>query len=260
MLKTGLSSNAFKYLSVEQVIKIAIDANLDGIEWDGDIHVPRGDITKAKKVSILTRNAGLDVIGYTSNIIVGIDSQNFDKFRDVLWTAKALKTSVIRVYAGKKKLKYASDDYIKKFILESKIYAEYVKKENMTISFNFEENSLMESNESALSLLERINHNNVFLNWKPSLDMGVKERVDGLKKLLSYIRCVYTFYSQGSIIFPLIDGYNEWIKYIEILKKSENDIYLLITQFDKNESQQLNLDAKVLKDFVKWSQREIVNH
>ena len=66
MLSTGLASVTLRSLPCEAVIKAAVDAELQGIEWGGDVHVAPGDVSWAHRVGGLTRDAGLRVVSYGS--------------------------------------------------------------------------------------------------------------------------------------------------------------------------------------------------
>ena len=47
-LKTGLTSVTFRRKTQEEIVALAAQAQLDGIEWGGDVHVPPGDLPAAK--------------------------------------------------------------------------------------------------------------------------------------------------------------------------------------------------------------------
>ena len=49
-LKTGLVSITFREKSPEEIVGLVVEAGLDGIEWGGDVHVPHGDLAKAREV------------------------------------------------------------------------------------------------------------------------------------------------------------------------------------------------------------------
>lgn len=62
----ALTSVTFRSLGVDQVIALAKEAGLDGIEWGGDIHVPMGDLSAARIAGEKTSAAGLSVLSYGS--------------------------------------------------------------------------------------------------------------------------------------------------------------------------------------------------
>lgn len=65
-LKSGLVSVTFRNLAIKEIVKIVVEAGLDGIEWGGDIHVPHGDLQVAKQTMRMTEDAGLTVTAYGS--------------------------------------------------------------------------------------------------------------------------------------------------------------------------------------------------
>ena len=78
---TGLTSVTFRHLSPSEIIRLAQKANMDGIEWGGDIHVPAGDKPTAKIVKEQTMHAGLQVFSYGSYYRL---SENA-RWRALLW-------------------------------------------------------------------------------------------------------------------------------------------------------------------------------
>jgi 3-dehydroshikimate dehydratase len=51
MLIPGLVSVTFRKLSPQEIIALTAEAQLQVIEWGGDIHVPHGDIQQAENVA-----------------------------------------------------------------------------------------------------------------------------------------------------------------------------------------------------------------
>ena len=61
MIRPGLCSVTFRSLPVEEVVRHAASAGLEGIEWAGDAHVPPGDLDAATHARTVTEEAGLAV-------------------------------------------------------------------------------------------------------------------------------------------------------------------------------------------------------
>ena len=51
MIRTGLCSVTFRSLPPREVVRVAAEANLDGIEWGADVHVPVGELATAEDVA-----------------------------------------------------------------------------------------------------------------------------------------------------------------------------------------------------------------
>ncbi len=59
MIRLGLCSITFRKLTPAAILALARQANLDAIEWGGDVHVPHGDVDTARNVRRVTRDEGL---------------------------------------------------------------------------------------------------------------------------------------------------------------------------------------------------------
>ena len=71
MLIPGLVSITFRSLAPEEIIRLAAQADVQSIEWGGDIHVPAGEVDRAREVGRWTREAGLMVSAYGSYYRLG---------------------------------------------------------------------------------------------------------------------------------------------------------------------------------------------
>ena len=99
MICAGLVSVTFRQLSPAVIIGLVQRAGLKAIEWGGDIHVPYGDIARAREVRRATEDAGLRVAAYGSYYRVGHEEPG--PFQTALETAVAPGAPAIRVWAGK---------------------------------------------------------------------------------------------------------------------------------------------------------------
>ncbi len=103
MLYPGLVSVTFRSLDCKKIVELVKKAGLSSIEWGGDVHVPQGDMKKAKEARKMTEEAGLVTAAYGSYYRVGCESIKTGEkadFKKTLETALELNTPVIRVWAG----------------------------------------------------------------------------------------------------------------------------------------------------------------
>ena len=91
-IQLGVTSVTFRKKSVDEIIELARRAQLDGIEWGGDIHVPAGDLQSAASTAAKMRTAGLSVFSYGSYFY----GDKGESFSPVLSSAKTLGAPVIR--------------------------------------------------------------------------------------------------------------------------------------------------------------------
>lgn len=85
-IRTGLTSVTFRQKTIDEIVALARKAQLDGIEWGGDVHVPAGDVQAARHAAKATADAGLSVLSYGSYF----HGDEGEDFAPVLESAKAL--------------------------------------------------------------------------------------------------------------------------------------------------------------------------
>src|ERR1019366_2311398 len=102
MLIPGLVSITFRSLAPEEIIRLAAQAGARAMEWGGDVHVPAGEVDRAREVGRWTREAGLMVSAYGSYYRLGGGGNESAPFERVLGSAAAVAAPTIRVWAGAK--------------------------------------------------------------------------------------------------------------------------------------------------------------
>ncbi len=246
MIYTGLVSITFRQLTAEQVIKIVKESDQQAIEWGGDIHVPHGDIMRAREVCKLTKKAGLITAAYGSYYRVGI-SQNFEK---VLETAVALGAPTIRVWAGDKASDEADKVWWNKVIVESRQIAQMAQEKGIKVAYEYHANTLTDTNETAIELLAEVNHPNMFTYWQPHNDKTMQYRLAGLSQVLPYLCNMHVFYWKNKKRYPLSEGKERWKKYLEVVSSTKEKHFAML-EFVKDDSvAQYVEDAKVLKELL----------
>ncbi len=73
MICPGLVSVSFRSLNCKEITELVKNAGLSSIEWGGDIHVPQGDLKKAREVRKMTQDAGLMTAAYGSYYRAGCE-------------------------------------------------------------------------------------------------------------------------------------------------------------------------------------------
>ncbi len=251
MNKTGLTSITFRNLSVEEVIEIVKDANLDAIEWGSDVHVLPGDLETATHVKSLMDKAGIVTSSYGSYYRVGI--KNEYSFEDVLASAKALGAEDIRVWAGRKGSLDADAEYRKSVEEDSYRIAEMASLEGIRVSYEYHGKTLTDTPESALNLLKTVNHPNMYLYWQPAVDLPVEQRLEDIENVKGYITNVHVFSWNVIDRLPISDKFDSWKKYVQSINedKTIETRYFLI-EFVKDDSvEQFKEDAQTLIELVK---------
>ncbi len=253
MIYPGLVSVSFRGLNCKQITELVKKAGLSSIEWGGDIHVPQGNLKKAREVRKMTRDAGLMTAAYGSYYRLGcelIKTGERADFEKTLATAIELNAHVIRVWAGDRGSAEADASWRKKITEETRRIADEADKENTAIALEFHGGTLTDSNQSCLELLEKINRPNVNTYWQPPVGSSMDYGLEGLRMLLPYLSNIHAFHWEDRERRPLAEGAEEWHNYIDVIKKAEGSRHIML-EFVKDDSpEQFLEDAAVLRELL----------
>ena len=255
MLRTGLVSITFRTLSPERIIELVARAGLEGIEWGGDIHVPHGDTARAREVRRWTVDAGLAVSSYGSYYRVGHDEPA--PFDAVVETAVALGAPIVRVWAGRQGSAETDRAYRDRVVEDSRHIADLAQKAGLLVAYEFHGNTLTDTNESAIGLLQQVAHKAVVSYWQPmqvqSLPLGEAEayRLAGLRTILPWLAHLHVFHwADGGGRRPLVEGKAPWRERFRLVRRTGRDHYALIEFVQDDEPDAFLHDAAALKE---WS-------
>jgi sugar phosphate isomerase/epimerase len=237
----------FRKLHAREVVELVKKARLTGIEWGGDIHVPHGDTVWAREVAKMTKEAGLKVASYGSYYYAGTEGP--PSFEATLDSACALGASIVRIWAGKKSPAEATAADRKRVADDTVRAAEMAAKRKITLAFEFHNNTLTETTESALRLLKKIGRADVRTYWQPHSREPMSVQLRELDAVLPWLAHVHCYHWSGNERRPLADGEANWKQYLDRIRQAAGDRYVMI-EFVKDDSPQAFLrDAATLR---KW--------
>jgi len=218
--KAGLLSVTFRDKSPEAVIQLVEQAALEGIEWGGDVHVPAGDTERASRVSRMTREAGLDISAYGSYYkfedIEGRPQNEGPDIEAVFDVAEALGTEMIRIWPGSRGSGEATADWRCALVSRACDIAEQAQKRGLQLGFEYHDNSLTDTKESAAQLLDEIGKPNVSLFWQTNREIPHEESLAGLKLLADRITNVHCHHliKENNPPFELLEyGESGWMSW-----------------------------------------------
>ena len=218
MIHPGLCSITFRQLTVAEIVALAARAELDCIEWGGDVHVPHGDMARAREARNATQDTALRTVSYGSYYRVAESEAEGPRFEAVLETALALGAPNVRVWAGGRGSADADATYRRRFVDETRRIATLAASADVAVSFEFHGGTLTDTNDSARALLDEIAHPNVFSYWQPAVGRPVEYRLAGLRKLLPWLTNLHVFQWAGASPAierqMLAEGSGEWAAYL----------------------------------------------
>jgi len=252
MLIPGLVSVTFRALAPEEIIRLAIQAGVQSIEWGGDVHVPAGEVDRAREVGRWTREAGLMVAAYGSYYRLGGDGNDAAPFERVLAGAVGLAAPTIRVWAGTKGSADCSPGERRKVVDDALRVAEMAGRAGITISLEYHGGTLTDSRASVRSLFDELAHPNIEFLWQPSNGEPVEACTERLLDVLPRLRNVHVFHwwPTAADRQPLIEGEAGWRTYIEIVRETGRSVDFLL-EFVVNDSPgQFLADAATLRRWL----------
>lgn len=251
MFYTGVASVTFRKLDASSIIQLAVESELDGIEWGGDIHVNPYDLKNAQMIGEATRKADLKVISYGSYYTLSDSVDPRDDFMPYLKAAEMLGAPLIRIWCGNRSPEDADDLYYEKIIENGKRLADMCAKKGIKAAFEYHRNTLTQDSLSALRVLKGIGHPFIYTYWQPNPQKNHNENLFELHQINTWLSNVHVFYWKDGIRFALKDGFNEWAAYISYIDSLKGD-HALILEFVKNDSiESFIRDSCALKKLVK---------
>ena len=259
MLTTGIVSVTFRQLDIFDIIRIAAENGLDGVEVGGDVHLLPGDLEKAAKIRQAAREAGVTPLSYGSYYrCLGSEEDE----RTLISTALALGASNIRVWAGDKgsvdQFGYAApydgdaqSGYRDRVISTARRLCEAAAESGLTVSFEWHMGTLTDTCVSAVDTVKAIDCRNMYLYWQPNQFRDFDTNLAELKAALPHVSTVHVFSWKGKDMFPLADQTKEWKAYIKELKADSRDHALLMEFVPHAVEDELVRDAAVLGKWIK---------
>ena len=244
-LSPGLVSITFRSLTPAAIIELAQKAGLHAIEWGGDIHVPPGDVAKAREVARQTTGAGLRVSSYGSYYRAGADP---DSFRAILESARALAAPRIRVWAGQQDASKTAPGDRAAITADLRRIARLAAGEGIRIALEFHGGTLTSEARSAAALFTDLAGEAVDAYWQPRVGASVPEALSDIAILSPWLCHAHVFQWNGiPDRFPLEDGAHAWPAYLHALSQLSRPVEVQLEYVRQDDPEQLLCDAACLR-------------
>ncbi len=251
MLQSGLVSITFRKLAPAEVVALVRQAGLRGIEWGGDVHVPHGDLRRAREVRELTREAGLMIPAYGSYYRAGQSESAGLPFSKVLESALELGAPLIRVWAGAAGSATTDDDARWHIVSDLKRIADLAAKAGVRIAAEFHGGTLNDTNASASQLLLEVDHPNFYSYWQPLAGLSDEVCIEGLTSLSPRLAHMHVFqWRTPQDRQPLVAGAGRWPQFLRQALATPGDRYALLEFVQDDAPGNFLRDAATLKTWL----------
>lgn len=252
MIHPGLVSVTFRKFTPVEVAALVKRAGLRSIEWGGDVHVPHGDLGRAREVREVTLEHGLVTAAYGSYYRCGQGETTGPSFEHVLETAVELGAPTIRVWPGGAGSDAVDEEGRWKIINDLRRIAGLAARAGVSISTEFHGGTLTDTNESASKLLVEVDHANVFTCWQPHNGEPTEECVAGLKEVLPRVSNIHVFHwwPTAAERHPLAEGAERWAQFWPALKQAPGDRHALLEFVQGDAAEAFLRDAVTLRQWL----------
>lgn len=261
MWKTGVCSISFRKHSIEEIVRAAAEAGLDGIEWGSDVHVPSGDTEMALKARAVTEKAGLQCLSYGGYYRLGCGTQ--EEFEGLLACAEAMGVRDVRIWGGKKGSTELNGEDWAALVSEAKDCADKAQARGMVLSLECHNWTLTDEWHTAKKFIDEVNSPALRMYWQPNQYRSEEYDLEALTELVGTVTNVHVFswgYMDLSeqnpelVRLPLADHSDMWARRLNILEEQlradEEHSFILEFMHDDN-IETLKETAAVLNGWLK---------
>ena len=259
MIHGGLVSITFRSLSPRAIVGLVSRAGLQGIEWGGDVHVPHGDLDRAREVRQLTLDAGLQVAAYGSYYRVGCAEKTSGLyFPRVLESAVALGAPVIRVWAGDRGSAVSDAAWRETVAMDARRIEHMAREAGIGVAFEYHGGTLTDTGESARQWMQAVGAAGLTCYWQPPVGLEDELRVEGLRQILPWLGNFHVFFWKTGVDAqsppdrrPLAEGIESWSRYLSVIRQAPAAHRYGLIEFVRNEDpDQFLQDAAVLHSIL----------
>ncbi len=244
---TGLVSVTFRKLGTDEIIALTRLSGLQSIEWGGDVHVPPGDLRKAREVGAMTRGEGLEVAAYGSYYKLGMSGEEALPFESVLETAVALGAPVIRVWAGSEGSEKAGRER-DKVLRDARRAAELAAAAGVRVGLEFHAGTLNDTPEAARLLWKELDHPALCSLWQPLVSLSESENDEALEAVLPRLSHVHVFHWLPNYERrPLAEGSIQWSRWLKTILNHRKETPLLLEFVAGDDPANLPAEAAALR-------------
>lgn len=248
-MRIGLCSVTFRALGVGDVVRAAVDAGIEGIEWGADVHVPPGAMDVAADVAKRCADVGISIPSYGSYLAAGKSAAS--RVGPVLETAAALGASNVRVWCPFGVPPGRDEGLFAAAAGALAAWAGEAAALDLTLSLEFHVDTLTETAAAAGKLLDAAGRPaNLFSYWQPVVGRSPGEELAAIADDVSHLH-VFQWRPDGERR-PLGDGHDTWPSLLRtpLGDRWTGDRYAFLEFVRDDDPDQLVADAAILRGWL----------
>lgn len=194
IVQFGFTSTSFRQIkSLEKIVDIAVSAEIDCIEWGGDVHVR--SVADAKRAKELCDKAGIRINSYGSYYRVGCN--NADEWKGICEIAEAMGARSVRVWLGRADSEKTDEETYKAIVDDTKKICDVAKEYGIIVCPECHDNTFNNNTDAFLKIHKDAARDN-FRTYFQSRYKRLAYDLDRIERTLPYIETVHISYSEQS--------------------------------------------------------------
>ncbi len=187
----ALCTIAFREKLLDDALDIARCIGFEAVElWGREPHVAEAyDYNRTRLIKQKCEERRLTIAALGSYLRFGATRKNSATadLRNILQTAYTLRAPIIRVWASDVGSAEASPQIWKKTVAEAREACQRCQKLGITLAVEMHDNTLADTADSTLRLIEEVGCDNFRVNYQPSAIEGMEDPIQRLEKVLPYV-------------------------------------------------------------------------
>lgn len=193
-MQFGFTSTSFRQIkNLKKIIEIAVRAEIDCIEWGGDVHVR--STSDAKRVKELCDNAGIRINSYGSYYRIG--SKNQDEWKKICEIANAMGAKSVRVWLGKADSEKTDETTYKNLVEDAKTVCGIAERYGLIVCPECHDNTFNNNTDAFLKIHSDVGCDN-FRTYFQSRYKRLEYDLDRIERTLPFIETIHISYSEQS--------------------------------------------------------------
>lgn len=191
-MQFGFTTTTFRNIrDIKKIVKIAVDAGVDCIEWGGDIHVK--DIETALHVKKLCDAAGIAISSYGSYYRIG--SKKTEEWKNICEIASAMRASSVRVWLGKTDSEKTDETTYKTIVEDAKNICNIASEYGLIVCPECHDYTYNNNTDAFLKIQKDVGREN-FRTYFQSRYKKKAYDLDRIERTLPFIESVHISYSE----------------------------------------------------------------
>lgn len=191
-MKIGFTTTTFRQIrSLERIVTLAKEAEIDCIEWGGDLHVRC--IDDAKKAKELCDKVGISISSYASYYRAG--SKDNQEWQRILEIADTLGARGIRIWLGKADSEKTDENEYQSILQDIRDMCDEAKKYGILVIPECHDNTFNNNTDAFLRIREDSGKDN-FRTYFQSRYKKLGYDLDRIERTVPFIESVHISYSE----------------------------------------------------------------